>query len=66
MEEKKQQGVVALIWLVIATLLEFIAVIAWVIWKTKIALFLLGVQTVLWILIFLLFCLWKRSLKKLL
>lgn len=65
MEEKKQQGIVALIWLVIATLLEFIAVIAWFIWKTKIALFLLGVQTVLWVLIFLLFCLWKRSLKKL-
>lgn len=33
MEEKKQQGIVALIWLVIATLLEFIAVIAWFIWK---------------------------------
>ncbi|WP_304133429.1 hypothetical protein [Limosilactobacillus coleohominis] len=64
MEEKKIQGVVALIWLTISTVFEIITGIAFLIWKTKIALFFLGAQTVLWILMILLFWLWKRSLKK--
>lgn len=65
-KEKIQQGIVALIWLTIATVIEIIAGIAFLIWKTKIALFLLGAQTVLWVLVIILFCLWKRSLKNLL
>lgn len=64
--EKMQQGIVALIWLTIATVIEIIAGIAFLIWRTKIALFLLGAQTVLWVLVIILFCLWKRSLKNLL
>ena len=64
MQEKKIQGVVALIWLTISTVFEIITGIAFLIWKTKIALFFLGAQTVLWILMILLFWLWKRSLKK--
>lgn len=64
--EKMQQGIVALIWLTIATVIEIIAGIAFLIWRTKIVLFLLGAQTVLWVLVIILFCLWKRSLKNLL
>lgn len=66
MEEKKIQGVVVLIWLTISTVFEIITGIAFLIWKTKIALFFLGAQTVLWVLMILLFWLWKRSLKNLL
>ena len=66
MNDKKTEGVVALIWMIISTVLEIIAGLAFLIWKTKIALFFLGAQTVLWLLMILLFCLWKRSLKKLL
>lgn len=66
MNDKKTEGVVALIWLIISTVLEIIAGLPFLIWKTKIALFFLGAQTVLWLLMILLFCLWKRSLKKLL
>lgn len=65
-KKKARQGVVALIWLTIATVIEIIAGIAFLIWRTKIALFLLGAQTVLWVLIIFLFFLWKRSLKNLL
>ncbi len=61
MEEKKIQGVVALIWLTISTVFEIITGIAFLIWKTKIALFFLGAQTVLWVLMILLFWLWKRD-----
>ena len=64
MEEKKIQGVITLIWLTISTVLEIIFLIAWMIWKTKIALFLLCAQSVLWFLIILLFVLWKHSLRK--
>lgn len=66
MNDKKIEGVVALIWLTISTVLEIITGLAFLIWKTKIALFFLGAQTVLWLLMILLFCLWKRSLKNLL
>lgn len=66
MENKKVEGVVVLIWLTVSTALEAITGIAFLIWKTKIALFFLSAQTVLWILVILLFWLWKRSLKKLL
>lgn len=66
MNDKKIEGVVALIWLAISTVLEIITGLAFLIWKTKIALFFLGAQTVLWLLMILLFCLWKRSLKNLL
>lgn len=66
MNDKKTEGVVALIWLIISTVLEIITGLAFLIWKTKIALFFLGAQTVLWLLMILLFCLWKRSLKNLL
>lgn len=64
MNDKKAEGVVALIWLTISTVLEIITGLAFLIWKTKITLFFLGAQTVLWILMILLFCIWKRSLKK--
>lgn len=64
MKEKKIQGVVVLIWLTISTVFEIITGIAFLIWKTKIALFLLCAQSVLWFLIILLFVLWKHSLRK--
>lgn len=64
MQNKKLEGVVALIWLTISTVLEIITGLAFLIWKTKIALFFLSAQTVLWILMILMFWLWKRSLKK--
>lgn len=64
MNDKKAEGVVVLIWLTISTVFEIITGLAFLIWKTKIALFFLGAQTVLWILMILLFCLWKHSLKK--
>lgn len=35
MNDKKTEGVVALIWLIISTVLEIIAGLAFLIWKTK-------------------------------
>lgn len=65
LEKKIIEGIVAFVWLVIATVLEIITGIAWLIWKTKIALFFLSGQTVLWVTIIILFVLWKHSVKKL-
>lgn len=64
MSDKRFEGVVALSWLAIATVLEIIFGIAFLIWKSKIALFLLSAQTVLWVLIIIVFALWIHGAKK--
>lgn len=63
-KEQKEQGKTILTWLTIATVLEIIFGIAFLIWNTKIALFLLSSQTVLWVLAFLNFWLWLSVVKK--
>lgn len=61
-KEKLTEGVVALVWLSGATILEIIFGIAFFIWHSKLALFLLCVQTVIWLLLVAMFWIWKRGL----
>lgn len=63
-----EQGCVGLIWLVIAFILDLIFLIAYLVWKSKIALFLLGIGTVLLVLTIIIFALFiyytKRDIKR--
>lgn len=63
-KEQKEQGKTILTWLTIAAVLEIIFGIAFLIWNTKIALFLLSSQTVLWVLAFLYFWIWLSVVKE--
>lgn len=63
-KEQEEQGKTILTWLTIATVLEIIFGIAFLIWNTKIALFLLSSQTVLWVLAFLCFWIWLSVVKE--
>lgn len=61
-EEKLQQGKVALGWLVLSIIIFVVTLLAWVIWQTKIAMFLLGIGTLLLMLFSILFLLWKSTI----
>ena len=63
-KEQKEHGKTILTWLTIAAVLEIIFGIAFLIWNTKIALFLLSSQTVLWVLAFLYFWIWLSVVKE--
>lgn len=63
-EKEKMKGMVALGWLSGATVLEVIMLLAYLIWQTKIAMFLFGVSTLLFVITLFLFLAWKRGLKK--
>lgn len=63
-----EQGCVSLIWLVIAFILDLIFLITYLVWKSKIALFLLGIGTVLLVLTIIIFALFiyytKQDIKR--
>lgn len=61
-EEKLQQGKVALGWLVLSIIIFVVTLLAWVIWQTKIAMFLLGIGTLLLMLFSILFLFWKSTI----
>ncbi|ANZ70342.1 hypothetical protein [Pediococcus claussenii] len=63
-EKKKIEGMISLAWLSISAILFLIALIAWMIWKTKIAIFFLAVGTLLLLVCILIFMLWEKSLRK--
>lgn len=63
-----EQGCVSLIWVVIAFILDLIFLIAYLVWESKIALFLLGIGTVLLVLTIIIFTLFihytRRDIKR--
>ncbi len=63
-EKEKMKGKVALGWLSGTTVLEVIMLLAYLIWQTKIAMFLFGVSTLLFVITLFIFLAWKRGLKK--
>lgn len=67
-EERKKEvikeGVVLMGWTAAGTLLLLIAGTAWLIWRTKLALFLAAVQGVLLIAIIIIFWLWLWTIKQ--
>ncbi|MHA7611569.1 hypothetical protein ACX2QB_04275 [Weissella viridescens] len=63
-EKEKMKGMVVLGWLSGATVLEVIMLLAYLIWQTKIAMFLFGVSTLLFVITLFIFLAWKRGLKK--
>ena len=58
------KGVVSLGWLAISIVIEIITSIGYAIWQTKIALFLLGVSTLLFLIALAIFSIWMQGLKK--
>lgn len=66
-ERKKEvikEGMMLIGWTAAGTLLTLLAGTAWLIWRTKLALFWLAVQGVLLIAIIIIFWLWLWSIKK--
>ena len=67
-EERKKEvikeGMVLIGWTAFGTLLSLIAGTAWLIWRTKLALFWLAVQGVLLIAIIIIFWLWVWMIKQ--
>lgn len=67
-EERKKrrikEGMVLIGWTAVGTLLTLITGIAWLIWRTKLALFLTAVQGLLLIAIIIIFWLWLWMIKQ--
>ncbi|WP_057786422.1 hypothetical protein [Weissella minor] len=63
-EKEKLKGMLALGWLSLGTILEAIMLLAYLIWQTKIAMFLFGASTLLFVIALFIFLAWKRGLKK--
>lgn len=67
-EERKKEvikeGMVLIGWTAFGTLLSLLAGAAWLIWRTKLALFWMAVQGVLLIAIIIIFWLWLWSIKQ--
>lgn len=67
-EERKKEvlkeGMVLIGWTAAGTLLSLLAGTAWLIWRTKLALFWVAVQGVLLIAIIIIFWLWLWSIKQ--
>ena len=66
-ERKKEvikEGMVLIGWTAFGTLLSLLAGAAWLIWRTKLALFWMAVQGVLLIAIIIIFWLWLWSIKQ--
>ncbi|WEV36257.1 hypothetical protein [Lactobacillus sp. ESL0677] len=65
---KKEEGCVALFWVVISFIFDSVFLIAYLVWKSKIALFLLGIGTVLLVFTIVIFVLFihyaRRELKR--
>lgn len=62
-KQKIQEGKVILGWVALSIIIFVITLLAWVILQTKIAMFLLGIGTLLLVLFITLFLIWK-SLSK--
>lgn len=67
-EERKKEAikecVVLIGWTAAGTLLSLIAGAAWLIWRTKLALFWMAVQGALLLVIIIIFWLWQWSIKQ--
>ena len=67
-EERKKEvlkeGMVLIGWTAAGILLSLLAGTAWLIWRTKLALFWMAVQGVLLIAIIIIFWLWQWSIKR--
>ena len=67
-EERKKEaikeGMVLIGWTAAGTLLSLIAGAAWLIWRTKLALFWMAVQGALLLVIIIIFWLWQWSIKQ--
>ena len=67
-EERKKEvlkeGMVLIGWTAFGILLSLLAGAAWLIWRTKLALFWMAVQGVLLIAIIIIFWLWLRAIKQ--
>lgn len=63
-QKKIAEGLFALGWLTFSGLIFVITLIAWLIWKTKIALFLMLVGALLLVIFIILFLRWKHSLRQ--
>jgi ABC-type bacteriocin/lantibiotic exporter with double-glycine peptidase domain len=63
-KDTAEQGCVGLVWVAITFILDLIFLIAFLIWKSKIALFLLGIGTVLLVITIVIFALWLHYLKR--
>lgn len=63
-KKEKEIGCMALTWMIISFILDLIFLIAYLIWKSKIALFLLGIGTVLFVITIVIFALWLHYLKQ--
>ena len=67
-EERKKEaikeGMVLIGWTAFGTLLSLIAGAAWLIWRTKLALFWMAVQGALLLVIIIIFWLWQWSIKQ--
>ena len=61
--KKVAEGLVVLGWLTFSLIIFVITLLARIIWRTKIATFLLGIGILLLVVTVILFLLWKRSLK---
>lgn len=67
-EERKKEaikeGMVLIGWTAFGTLLSLLAGTAWLIWRTKLALFWIAVQGALLLVIIIIFWLWLRAIKQ--
>lgn len=67
-EERKKEvikeGMVLMGWTAVGTLLTLITGTAWLIWRTKLALFWMAVQGALLLIIIIIFWLWQWSIKQ--
>lgn len=66
-ERKKEvikEGMVLIGWTAAGTLLSLLAGTAWLIWRTKLALFWMAAQGVLLLIIIIIFWLWLWSIKQ--
>ena len=67
-EERKKEvlkeGMVLIGWTAAGILLSILAGAAWLIWRTKLALFWMAVQGVLLLVIIIIFWLWLRAIKQ--
>lgn len=64
---KKEEGCIALFWMVISFILDLMFLVTYLVWKSKIVLFLLGIGTVLLVFTIVIFILFvhyaRRELK---
>lgn len=63
-KEVLKEGMVLIGWTAAGILLSLLAGAAWLIWRTKLALFWMAVQGVLLIAIIIIFWLWLRAIKQ--